>query len=119
RRINGHLHQLVALLERERGRLAGGSVHEDAVRAVLDLELDQARVGVVIHFALAERRHQRRHRPGEEIALEADHAAAALGCASKPGSVPRTSGACLRSSCQSSDSMKMFRGWSWMVSSYT
>jgi hypothetical protein len=35
-------------------------VHENAMRAVLDLVLDEARVGVVVHFAVAERRDERR-----------------------------------------------------------
>ena len=48
------VHEPIPLVDAQRRRLGGRAVHQNAVRAVLDMELDDAGVGVVVDFAVFE-----------------------------------------------------------------
>src|SRR5262249_21066993 len=73
-----HFDQPRLFLQRERGRLSAGGVDEQAVRALLDLPLDQFRILVVIYFAAIERHDKRRECPFQK--RNADHNACLNAC---------------------------------------
>ena len=71
--LNRDIDDAVAFLDRQRRGLRRGAVDQNAVRAVLDLEFDQSRIGVVIDLAVLERRDQRRDGSLQEILGQFHH----------------------------------------------
>src|SRR3546814_6230820 len=71
--IDRALDQLVALIERQRGRFRRRAVDDDAMRSVAHLKLQQAGIGIEIDLAVAERSGDGWIGTHQKIGVERDH----------------------------------------------
>ena len=71
--LDRHLDRPVALVHGERRGLRRGAVHQDAVRALRDLEFDHRGIGRVVDRAASEGGDQGRNRAAQEILRQIHH----------------------------------------------